>query len=73
MRSGTQRAKHLPEWFGFFSPNVDQIFCSFRETARVRHQVAQRDRLSVLRRNFEVEIVVDVGVEIQLSRLRRAA
>ncbi len=33
----------------------------------MRHQIAQRDRLAEGRRNLEIEIGVDVGIEIELA------
>ncbi len=60
--------QHLAERVGL-GVVLDQIFGGLRETRRVGHQVAHRDRLAVQRRNLEVEVGVDVGVEVDLARL----
>jgi hypothetical protein len=46
-----------------------EVLYPLLEPRRVGHQVAHGDRLPVTRRNREIEIVVDVGVEIDPSTL----
>ena len=48
---------------------ADEVARVFLEPRRVGHDVPQRDRLREGRRDLEVEILIDVGVEIELPLL----
>jgi hypothetical protein len=47
----------------------DELLDHFLEAGRVGHQLPRRHRLAVARRNLEVEIGVDVGVQVDLAGL----
>ena len=48
----------------------DQLLDRFLEPGGVRHDVAHADRLAVRAgRNLEIEVLVDVGVEVDLALL----
>ncbi len=68
MRSGTQllqRRLDRPDARRVFG---NQFLDLLLEARRVRHEVTHGDRLAVgARRNLEVEVLVDVGVEVDLA------
>jgi hypothetical protein len=45
--------------------SFDQVL----EARRVRHEVAERDRLAEIWRDLEIEVVVDVAIQIELAQL----
>ena len=49
----------------------DEVARGVLEARGVRHQVAQRDRLALERRDPEIQVVVDVAVQVQLARLHQ--
>ena len=48
---------------------ADQILELLFEARGMRHDVAQRDRLPVARRNLEIQIAIHIGIEIELPLL----
>ncbi len=45
----------------------DQVARRFFQARGVRHRVAQRQRLAVARRDLEVDVAIQVGVQVQLA------
>ena len=57
------------ERYVIFLVKRDQVLDRFLETRRVRHQVEHSDGLTVIGRDFEVDVLVDVRVEIDFAEL----
>ena len=61
----------FPERHDAISLLTDEPYQSLLESSRVRHDVTQRDGLTVARRNREIEVLVHVGIEIELALLHQ--
>ena len=46
-----------------------KLFLSLLKSRSVGHDVAQRNGLGISLRNFEIEVVVDVAIQVKLAQL----
>src|SRR5689334_5889195 len=49
--------------------SCEKVLECLLESRRVRQQISQRDGLAVSRRDLEVEVTIDIGVEVELPGL----
>ncbi|BBE34189.1 hypothetical protein SmB9_18470 [Sphingosinicella microcystinivorans] len=66
---GQSLAQHLAQRLGRDLANLDELARAVVEARGMMHQVPQRERLSLIGRDAEIEIAVDVSIKVELALL----
>src|SRR5216684_5932918 len=59
----------LVEWGKIPGISHEKLLGSFFEPRGVGHDIAQRNRFGISRRNLEIDVVVDVAIQVEFPQL----